>query len=254
MENSINMEILKPSSDYKTWGFTGTLIWSSVIAISFVIIQIITMIVFIGLENLDVKPEEIDGFINQIQFNGLFLSFATVATFVGCSLIMIGAIKLKKGTNIQHYLSLNLVDFKTTRYWFLIIIGLMFISEFITYLLGKSLVPDFITVIYSSTSSIWLLWIAIVIAAPIFEELFFRGFIITGLSKTFMGPIGAIVISSLIWAAIHVQYDLYLIFTIFIFGLALGFIRLKTNSVLLTIGLHIFMNLISMIQTSIVVN
>lgn len=248
----MNVEALKPSNNYEIWGFTGTLVWSGIIAISFVLIQIVTMIVFIGLENPAIKPEELDTFVIQNQLNGLFLSFATLATFIGCSLIMLGVIKLKKGANIQHYLGLNLVDVKTMRFWFLAFIVMMLFSELLTYLLGKPLVPEFVTSIYTSTDSVWLLWIAIVIAAPIFEELFFRGFIITGLSKTFMGPLGAIVLSSLTWAAIHIQYELYLIVTIFVFGLALGFVRLKTNSVLLTIALHAFMNLMSMIETSII--
>lgn len=250
----MNMEILKPNNNYNIWGFTGTLIWSGVIAFSFILIQIITMIVYIGLNNPDINPEDIEGVMSQAQYNGLFLSFATLATFLGCSLIMFGIIKLKKGANIQHYLGLNSVDYKTTRFWLLVIIGMIMISEAITYLLGKPLVPEFVTTVYSSTNSVWVLWIAIVIAAPIFEELFFRGFVITGLSNTFMGPVGAIVISAITWASIHVQYEIYLIFTIFIFGLVLGFVWLKTNSVLLTIGLHMFMNFLSMIQTSIVVN
>ena len=248
----MNVEALKPSNSYEIWGLTGTLVWSAIIAISFVLIQIVTMIVFIGVENPAIKPEDLDVFVNQNQLNGLFLSFATLATFIGCSLIMLGVIKLKKGANIQHYLGLNLVDVKTVRFWFLVFIVMMLFSELLTYLLGKPLVPEFVTSIYTSTDSIWLLWLAIVIAAPVFEELFFRGFIITGLSKTFMGPLGAIILSSLTWAAIHVQYDLYLIVTIFVFGLVLGFVRLKTNSVLLTIALHGFMNLMSMIETAII--
>lgn len=248
----MNVEILKPNNNYSIWGFTGTLLWSGVIAISFIVIQIITMIAYVGLNHPDINPEEVEMVMTQAQYNGLFLSFATLATFLGCSLIMFGIIKLKKGANIQHYLGLNLVDYKTTRFWFLIIIGMILISETITYFLGKPLVPEFVSTIYSSTNSVWMLWIAIVIAAPIFEELFFRGFVITGLSNTFMGPIGAIAISALTWAAIHVQYELYIIFIIFIFGLVLGLVRLKTNSVLLTIGLHAFMNFLSMIQTSIV--
>ena len=252
--SNMNLDILKINNNYNIWGLTGTLLWSGVIAVSFIVIQIVTMIAYVGLNYPDVSPENVAGVMAQTQFNGLFLSFATLATFFGCNLIMLGIIKLKKGANTRHYLALNLVDYKTTRFWFLIIIGLFLVSEMITFLLGKPFVPDFVLTVYRSTNSIWLLWLAIVIAAPIFEELFFRGFVITGLSNTFIGPVGAIAVSSLAWAAIHLQYDLYLIFTIFIFGLVLGFVRLKTNSVLLTIGLHVFINAIAMIQASIIVN
>jgi len=250
----LNTETLKINNYFAIWGLTGTLVWTTIIAISFILIQIAVMILFIQFEYTDAAPAEIEGIMKEIQNNGLFLSIATIATFLGCSSIIMGIVKLKKGSNIQHYLGLNLVNRTATRYWFLIFIGLMLVSELLTFSLGKPLVPEFVTTLYSSTDSLFLLWIAIVIAAPIFEELFFRGFIITGLSSTFMGPIGAVVLSSVAWAAIHIQYDLYLITTIFVFGLVLGYVRLKTNSVLLTIGLHSFMNLASMIETSIILS
>ena len=250
----MNIETLKPNNYFAMWGLTGTLIWTTIIAISFILIQIATMILFIQFEYTDVAPEEFKRIMAEVQNNGLFISIATIATFIGCSSIIMGIVKLKKGSNIQHYLGLNLVDYITARYWLLIFIGLMCISELLTFSLGKPLVPEFVTALYSSTNSLFLLWIAIVIAAPIFEEVFFRGFIITGLSSSFMGPIGAIILTSIAWAAIHVQYDLYLIMTIFVFGLFLGYVRLKTNSVLLTIGLHSLMNLSSMIETSIILS
>lgn len=250
----MNTKTLKENNFFAIWGFTGTLVWTTVIAFSFILIQIAVMIIFIQFEYADAAPAEIEKIMAEVQNNGLFLSIATIATFIGCSSIIMGIVKLKKGSNIKHYLGLNLVNITTARYWLLIFIGLMFISELLTFSLGKPLVPEFVTTLYSSTDSLFLLWIAIVIAAPIFEELFFRGFITTGLSSTFMGPIGAIVLSSIAWAAIHIQYDLYLITTIFVFGLVLGYVRLKTNSVLLTIGLHSFMNLASMIETSIILS
>ena len=250
----MNTDTLKENNYFTIWGFTGTLVWTTVIALSFILIQIAVMIIFIQFEYADAAPAEIEKIMKDIQNNGLFLSIATIATFIGCSSIIMGIVKLKKGSNIKHYLGLNLVNLTTARYWFIIFIGLMFISELLTFSLGKPLVPEFVTTLYSSTDSLFLLWIAIVIAAPIFEELFFRGFIITGLSSTIMGPIGAIALSSIAWAAIHIQYDLYLITTIFVFGLVLGYVRLKTNSVLLTIGLHSFMNLASMIETSIILS
>ena len=64
-----------------------------------------------------------------------------------------------------------------------------------------------------------------------------------------MGPIGAIIVTSFLWAAIHIQYDLYDLTTIFLLGLGFGIARFKSGSVLLTIGLHSFSNLIATIET-----
>ena len=247
-------EEVKSNDEYIIWGFAGTVAWSVVIAISFMLVQIVTLMIYVGIQQPDITSQaDIETYIKQVEFNGLFLSVATLATFFSCSLLMMGIIKLKKGSNLQHYFGLYSIEFKTVRFWFLVFVCLMVVTELITYLLGKPLVPDVIKTVYTSTDSTWLLFIAIVIAAPIFEELFFRGFIITGLSSTFFGPVGAVVLSSIAWAAIHTQYDFYFVSIIFIYGLFLGFVRLKTNSVLLTIGLHAFLNLASMIQTSMIV-
>ena len=84
--------------------------------------------------------------------------------------------------------------------------------------------------------------------APILEELFFRGFLYSGLSSSFLGPLGTILITSISWAAIHLQYDLYGISTIFVFGLLLGAARLKTHSLIVPVLMHALMNLVATIQ------
>lgn len=94
-----------------------------------------------------------------------------------------------------------------------------------------------------------LLWLALIVAAPFSEEFLFRGFLFTGLKESRLGAYGTILITSLIWASIHAQYDLYGITTIFVAGIFLGFARLKTNSIWLCVLLHGLMNLIATLQT-----
>ena len=71
-----------------------------------------------------------------------------------------------------------------------------------------------------------------------FEEVFFRGFLYGGLSTSAIGPIGAIIVTSAAWAAIHVQYGLYELITIFLFGLILGGARMHCRSLLVPFALH----------------
>lgn len=134
------------------------------------------------------------------------------------------------------------------------IIAFIIFSDLLTFFLGKPIVPEFMSSVYTSTESPWILWLAVIAAAPLFEELFFRGFVISGLCSSFVGPVGAILISSVLWTAIHFQYDLYGLVTIFVVGLVLGIARLKTDSILLTIGMHSFMNLVATIETAIYIS
>ena len=79
----------------------------------------------------------------------------------------------------------------------------------------------------------------------------FRGFLFKGLLYSKAGPVGAVVLSSLIWSALHMQYDLYGMATIFAGGLLLGLARLKSNSIYVPIVMHALWSLIATIETAV---
>ena len=75
------------------------------------------------------------------------------------------------------------------------------------------------------------------------EEFVFRGFIFRGWSESFLGPVGCIVLTSVVWAMLHVQYDWFGRFFIFVSGLALGYFRWRSNSTWLPVMVHSAMNI-----------
>ena len=66
------------------------------------------------------------------------------------------------------------------------------------------------------------------------EEFFARGFLYRGWSESFLGSTGAIVLSSLVWTALHLQYDWFFLGEVFSIGLLLGYIRYRSHSTWLT--------------------
>jgi membrane protease YdiL (CAAX protease family) len=60
---------------------------------------------------------------------------------------------------------------------------------------------------------------------------------------------GAIVLSSLAWTALHLQYNWFFFFEIFTIGLLLGYLRYRSGSLWLTIVLHGLNNLAATVQT-----
>jgi len=122
----------------------------------------------------------------------------------------------------------------------------------LSWLVGRSLVTPFQIDIYTTArAGGWLLWLwlAIVVFTPIGEEILFRGFLFRGWLQQPRDAWAVIVITSLLWAFIHVQYDWYVIAQIFIFGLLLGWMRWATGSTLLTILLHALINTEGMLET-----
>ena len=85
---------------------------------------------------------------------------------------------------------------------------------------------------------------AIVLVAPIVEEILFRGLIYGALEKR-LRVSGAIVVSSLLFALVHLQVVYFI--PIFCLGLVLGWARSKTNSLGLPILIHVLNNGVALI-------
>lgn len=82
---------------------------------------------------------------------------------------------------------------------------------------------------------------AVLFAAPIGEELAFRGFLYRTLELKF-GGIAAVVVTAVGWAALHIQYSVTAILVIFAGGLLFGAVRRYSGSLYLTMLLHAVWN------------
>jgi membrane protease YdiL (CAAX protease family) len=117
---------------------------------------------------------------------------------------------------------------------------------------GREIQPGFMGEVLKSAQAdgaLWLLVIAFCIAAPMSEEFFARGFLYRGWSASFLRPTGAIVLSSLAWTALHLQYDWFFFGEVFSIGLLLGYLRYRSNSTWLTVVVHGVNNLAATLQT-----
>ncbi len=121
-------------------------------------------------------------------------------------------------------------------------------SDGLTLLLGREVVPAVMRDQYASADVPILFWSILVVAAPLFEELLFRGLLFRGLLETRLKVVGAVLLTSLTWSVLHLQYDLYGIASIFAGGLLLGAARYVTGSVLLCVLMHATMNLVATLE------
>ena len=88
---------------------------------------------------------------------------------------------------------------------------------------------------------LWAGVFAIVIGAPVLEETIFRGFLLTSLAKSRLGFSGAALVSSGLWAVIHL-YAPPLAVGLFVFGLLLSWMVRRTGSIWVSILLHAIWN------------
>lgn len=155
--------------------------------------------------------------------------------------------------NPAEYLGLKWPSRGELLFGVLVTVALIIVGDAVSWLAGRSLVTSFQTDIYTTASaSGWLLWllIAVVVLTPIGEEILFRGFLFRGWLRKPGDGWPVIVVTSLLWAVIHLQYDWYVIMQIFVFGLVLGWLRWASGSVILTIILHAMINGEGMIETA----
>ncbi|MGM8938946.1 CPBP family intramembrane glutamic endopeptidase [Psychrobacter sp. W2-37-MNA-CIBAN-0211] len=172
--------------------------------------------------------------------------------------IMIGGILLValivmliqlRGGNWQQYLALKPFSVTVGVGMLGLLLIFMIGSQALTYWLDKSPLV-FVDPLYQSVSSVWLLVFAMVIVAPLYEELVFRGIVWSAIAEQFVaspsqeqrGAIIASIITSLIFAVIHLQYGVYEISTIVVLALIFCYARVKSGSLLLPMLLHIVNN------------
>jgi membrane protease YdiL (CAAX protease family) len=237
----------------EVWGAWATGGFTLLIGIVVTVAQIIGMVGYLAvLHVLDPSLKMRDA-IHSLGVNGLFLSISTVISFT----ISIGLVplfcRLRRGLRLRDYLALKGVKTRTL----LICIGITLaagaLTDGISSLMGHPIVPEFMISAYRSAGSLPLLFIVICLLAPISEELIFRGFLYKGLSCSRLGATGAIILTSLSWAALHLQYDVYEIVSIFVFGLILGIARTRTKSVVPSILMHVAINVMATVEAMIAV-
>ena len=132
------------------------------------------------------------------------------------------------------------------------LVALIVVADIVTVAAGRDLVPPIQIAIWRSAAAqgvLPLLWIALVVAAPIGEELLFRGFLFRGCARSDTSAMPTIVLTAFVFALLHVQYDWIGILMIFGVGLLLGWLRWRTGSTTLVILLHVLLNLEGTIET-----
>ena len=122
----------------------------------------------------------------------------------------------------------------------------LLLEEMYFYILGIEMPESFIEFMLAEPI---FSFISVVLVAPIIEEFLFRGFLYSQLRRSFLKDWGAIAVSSLLWTAIHFQYEIGILFFLFLFGLFLGYFRIKYNSLLIPVALHAINNLIAFMET-----
>ncbi|BAT60260.1 CAAX amino terminal protease self- immunity [Variibacter gotjawalensis] len=230
------------SAPREPWLFWGTIGWG-LLAIVFWQVLIIPVIAYM-IGGMD--QAEFEKYARGADGIAVTLWLAVPAHLA----VLAWAIRIKRW-GFADYLAL----YMPSRFYLFVGLAILAIllplGDLTSWLAGRPIIPDFMINIYRSgreTGTFWIAATAIVIAAPIFEEVLFRGFMFRGLSVSRLGITGAIVVPSLIWAAMHIQYELFNIVQIFVIGCVFAWVRWVSGTTLLTVFMHMGVNAAAVIQ------
>jgi uncharacterized protein len=87
---------------------------------------------------------------------------------------------------------------------------------------------------------------SVILAAPLTEEIMFRGALFSGIASSRLGRTGAVLITAALWALAHATGAPWLfVGVLFIMGIALGLLLLRFGSLWVTIACHASWNALS---------
>ena len=189
-------------------------------------------------------------FNENLQYNDFYLMLTNAAGFVG-AIFAFDYFIARPQTGRKLNFNFSPTNVGTYLLIFPMMLGMMFIAEFIT-----SQIPItgpffgeyyefFSRLMEQMTKDKATMIVLAVIMAPIFEEIVFRGIIQKGLINKGMNPATAIIISSVVFGLVHGNPWQFV--GAVLLGCVLGLVYHKTKSLLLPILLHAFNNLCSSI-------
>jgi membrane protease YdiL (CAAX protease family) len=232
----------------RIWKFWATLAWSLLLYGVMTVSAMIALTALLWWSAIDPAAALADGksFLND----GVVVAATSMSATVPVLLAVAFAVRLAR-QDFRDYLALHWPTRRHLQVGVGAIVLLMVATDTITALAGRPIVPDVLLDGIRSArqhNALGFYALALVVTAPITEEAVFRGFIYRGFAASRLGRFGAVILSSLIFTAVHIQYDLITLCGVLATALLLGTMRCISGSTLLTIAMHALNNSVVLLE------
>jgi membrane protease YdiL (CAAX protease family) len=236
-----NMSLVADRNRTPPWGIALTLAW---LLAAFLISALAAIGTFAALR--------VDAGRSREVYDGVTVTVGALATVPVQVAILSWAARLR-GWEPLRYFAVNVPRRGEVILAVICVLAANLAFNLLLFLTGRDIVAPFQVEAYRTAQDAgWLLWliIAIVVVAPVGEEVAFRGFLYRGLARPGW-ELHAIVAIALVWALLHIQYDWLGMVQIFLLGVLLGWFRWASGSTTLTAVMHVLINLEAIIETAI---
>ena len=184
-QDPIAVQAALPGAHPPPWGLLGTIAWGAAGVCAWFIVQFAVIVGFLTWQNT-MGPGSTD--LSKMANDGFLLAFVTIAAAPAWIGVSVFAARLRKW-RARDYLALVPPRRGEVMFGVACLAALLIGFDLFTYLIGRDVVPSFMREAYisaRSSGSLALFFIAVVIVAPISEEVAFRGFLFRGLSASWL--------------------------------------------------------------------
>ncbi len=179
--------------------------------------------------------------------------FETLSLFLGQGLMILPVLYFlsSKDIHIKSALRLNPIGRDTVVASIIIAVGVIILVDEFDRLIQiiipppESLLEMSAQLAFDGTMTAFILWITIILIAPLGEELVFRGFLQRSLENRWKDVTRAVLITSMVFAMVHLNP--FWIIQIYFLGVVLGYLSWRTRSVLPGMIVHGLNNALALI-------
>jgi len=236
------------SPAHRRWTWWRLLGYSAIAAATYIGSQFLAVVCVVIAMLLSHPGSDVQAWAPNIESNGFVLSVAICASALGT----VPLLRLLAGQVDERpwsFLGFRPVSVRTM----LLSCGAMVIFIVAGDIVGMLLrrpVPPFMIAAYDTARFPVLLAVALVVAAPFLEELLFRGFLFGGLRACGAPVAVAVVVVSVVFGAIHTQYDPYDITYVFLMGVLFAGARVRFDSIVPSIAMHSLSNAVALAEVA----
>jgi len=253
------------SHQWKPWGITLTTIFGIIVLFFALLAQFGTAIAFLALhidmlEQMARQSEINSRDVVASLFKVINLDMVTLMSWLAYGLTTILAVilfvRIRKGSSLREYLCLNRISNRTLGFWVGVVVAFVLILEIVNRVFGVEMGSDIWNKgLFSElmpeleyVPALWMVFAVVVLIAPISEEVFFRGFLMRGFFGVCPSNVRVwvvILITSLMFAGLHLQYSPIVMVEVGALGVIFGLARAKTNSLVTPLAMHGVVNVIA---------
>ncbi len=226
----------------KIWGYWATLGWS---ILAYLAGQVAATAIVLWWQQGNLS------LLARTPYDGATVTLSVLVLNPVTVVILLAAVRLAKADPME-YFALAWPQARDVATGVLGLVCLIAASDAALYLSGQDLVTSFQLQSYTTAiNEHWLpaMLFAAIIVAPAGEEILFRGFMFRGFVRSERPAGPGVIATAVLFAIPHVQYDWVGVVQILVIGLYLGWMRLRSGSIVLTFLLHALFNLEGTLET-----